>query len=436
MQRKRRFFSAILLAYFGIMIIGTGCDFNKETSSSMSESEQSVSQSSSIKEEEVSSSSFVDGTEELTIGMNYIVNGDRQSYSAMWNGPCNEKEINIPSIYNDLPVTSISDNAFSNCNAVENIIIPDSVIKIGDNAFYNCSNLLSIEMPNSVVTLGNSTFRDCTALEEVHISDNLTTIKDWTFFNCCNLKSVNIPNSVTLIGDLAFYGCNSLTSIKVDEDNIAYKSIDGNLYKKDGKTLIQYAIGQATKEFIIPSGVELIVREAFSGAINLTKVLIWDNVTSIEDEAFDYCENLTSVSIGERVAVIGEWVFSNCNNLANITVDENNATYKSIDGNVYSKDTKVFIQYAVGKKESIFTVPDGVTSIGSNAFWACNFLANIKLPDSITEIREYAFYGCSSLANITFEGTVKRWKEIDKGSYWKQNAPVKKVVCTDGTVAL
>lgn len=45
-------------------------------------------------------------------------------------------------------------------------------------------------------------------------------------------------------------------------------------------------------------------------------------------------------------------------------------------------------------------MPEGVTSIESQAFYNCSKLASIKIPDGVKTIGSYAFYGCSSLKNV------------------------------------
>ena len=108
-----------------------------------------------------------------------------------------------------------------------------------------------------VTYIGDSAFESCISITSVVIPDSVTIIGDWAFEDCKSLTSVVIGNNVTSIGDLAFSYCTPLTSIEVDADNQYYKSIDGNLYSKDGKTLIQYAIGKTDTSFKVPSDVTI-----------------------------------------------------------------------------------------------------------------------------------------------------------------------------------
>ena len=314
-------------------------------------------------------------------GLAFALNSDGLSYSVTGIGTCTDTDIVIPSEYNGLPVASIGNWAFYSCESLTSVVIPDSVTSIGDRAFEYCPSLESIEIPDSVTSIGSHAFQYCHSLTNIDISD-----------------------SITSIGKFAFDYCTSLKSINVDTKNKYYKSIDGNLYTKDGKTLIQYAIGKEATCFAIPNSVTSIGGYAFDGCTSLTSIEIPNSVTSIGEGAFVDCTSLVSIEIPNSVTSIGNGVFMRCGSFTSIVI------------------------------------PDSVISIGEYAFLFCWSLESIEIPDSVISIAEGAFYGCTSLTSINFEGTVEQWNDIELGDYWNDGMngeiPATEVICSNGTVSL
>ena len=190
------------------------------------------------------------------------------------------------------------------------------------------------------------------------------------------LAQVTIPSSVTNVAGGAFSGCFSLTAIAVDGQNAFYAGVNGVLFSKSQTTLVEYPCGLGGS-YTIPNG-----------------------VTSIADMAFGGCRSLVSVSIGSGVTRIGDGAFLGCGSLTAITVDALNPAYSSVDGVLFDKSQTVLIEYPGGKAGN-YTIPNGATTIGTNAFTYCSSLPSVTIPNSVTSIGADAFSSCHSLAGVT-----------------------------------
>ena len=220
--------------------------------------------------------------------------------------------------------------------------VPSTVQAIGDYAFSNSKSLVRVTIPDSVTTIGSAAFYNCSSLQHVSLGNSLTTIKSSAFSSCRELAAITLPETLERIENSAFSSCEGISTISIP-----------------------------------------------------------DSVTFIGDSAFNYCPSLTSVTIGSGVSEIGSMVFLGCASLSSITVDSENQLYCDIDGNLYSKDGVTLFQYAAGKTDTSFTVPDSVVVIAEYAFTLSNNLTSITLSDSVHTIGDYAFASCEGLQTIT-----------------------------------
>ena len=183
----------------------------------------------------------------------------------------------------------------------------------------------------------------------------------------------------------------------------SYQRQNYGFFSEDGSVLLR---ATPPADFTIPASVTAIGDHAFSGCSNLVSVNIGNSVTYIGDFAFYICRNLDSVIIGNSVTYIGDSAFAEGSSLASITVADDNPSYQSIDGNLYSKDGSVLIQYAVAKGSESFTIPDSVIIIRDRAFCGCLSLTSINIPDSVSFIGERTFFGCSNLTSVSIPDSV------------------------------
>ncbi len=275
----------------------------------------------------------------------YIISNGEATVTGVVSKSDFEGAQTIPKELGGCPVTTIGDRAFSYCGSLTSISIPNSVTAIGLGAFGGCQSLTSINIPNSVTAIGDYTFNICSSLKSISIPNSVTTIGEGAFNGCGSLTSIDIPDSVTTIEDGAFYYCSSLTSVSIP-----------------------------------------------------------NSVTTIGNSAFFGC-SLTNISIPDSVTTIGKGAFSYCG-LKNINVAADNKYYTDIDGNLYNKEKTTIIQYAIGKTNSSFVIPDSVMTIGDSAFAYCDSLTSISIPNSVTTIGDSTFGGCQSLTSISIPNSV------------------------------
>ena len=111
--------------------------------------------------------------------------------------------------------------------------IPAGTDSICDYAFLGNQNLKNVILPDSVKAIGNGAFSGCSALASVTIGENVKSIGIYAFFNCLSLKSIKLSDTTTEIGDSAF---------GYYYENDTFKTVDGfTIYGNKGSEAERYA---------------------------------------------------------------------------------------------------------------------------------------------------------------------------------------------------
>jgi len=127
------------------------------------------------------------------------------------------------------------------------------------------------------------------------------------------------------------------------------------------------------------------------------EVVIEEGVTYIPDRAFEKMTNLTKVTIPSTVGEIGSGALSRSSSITSIEVSADNATFSSVDGNLYSKDQDELIAYASGKTDSYFEIPETVATIGPEAFDGSANIENVYFGTELQSVGSLAFINCPKL---------------------------------------
>jgi len=243
-------------------------------------------------------------------------------------------------------VTAIGDQAFSLCDRIEKITMPDTIKSIGAGAFLNCTNLATIDFSSTVEFIGTDALSGTAYL--ANQPDGLLTIGDVLY----TYKGTLAPGTQIKPGSGS-----EANTVYLDED-VTY--IGSGLFKNQ--------TGIVSAEF--PSQLSGIGDYVFQGCTNLTSVILHDTTLTIGSYAFDGCTNLSTLDFPQSLVSIGEYAFRN----------------SGLTG--------------------VVTLPDDLTIIPIGTFLDNEGITAVHLPDSLEKIQESAFSGCTSLASISFPDSV------------------------------
>ncbi len=273
---------------------------------------------------------------------------------------CADGALAIPSMIDDLPVSTIGANAFEFCGSLTNIVIPNSVTSIGAVAFWNCTSLTSVTIGTNVTDIGDYAFGDCTSLSTVTIPNSVTTIGTNAFENCTSLTSVTNGANVTVIEDYAFWFCTDLTGVYFNGDA---PSLGSDVFSGDNGATVYYLPGTAGwgqtfgglptalwpvsnwTYFVNKGTITVTGYSGPGGAVTFPSTIYGLPVTTIGANAFEDCTNLTSVTIGSNITSIRDYAFWFCTNLTGVYFKGN---APSVGSDVFYDDNNATVYYLPG----------------------------------------------------------------------------------------
>lgn len=325
------------------------------------------------------------------------------------------EEVEVPATVNGKNVTSLKEQAFDG-TAVKSVVLPNGLTEIPEGAFERCPYLSSVNIPDSVTAIAELAFYDCPKLASITLPDGVTSVGNRAFENCTTLSTVTIPAScvsvgsdcfigtvlknfsaagLESIGDSAFYYVSTLESVNIP----AVKTIGEETFRETAIT-----------EINLPS-VETIGDAAFVSCANLEKLTIGGNLKSCATNAFSTTDikeisidspvpeklaynanGLTKLTLGEGITSIGSGAFYGCSALTSLSLP---AALTSVGDSAFGSCTRL----------AEIELPEKLVSIGNRAFYRCA-MTSLSFPASLRTIGDNAFESCNDVTSVTFaEGT-------------------------------
>ena len=351
-------------------------------------------------------------------------------------------------------VTAIADFAFKGCKKLKEIILPSTLKKIGACAFEGCP-IKNITIPKSVKSIEPGAFAG-SSIKSITIPKTVKKLGEGVFGNCKKLESITMPGNIGVIkyeipdyeyqpGSFLGRKCNSLKKVKfttalninmlkrvgrsggfeVLANDPKYKSVNGLLYSKDGKTLLRIPLGRkrvviSDKCTIVTAGsygYEMYFMDSTMSEIVFPKTVkkITFDDTFVDSEHYE-CKNikvtlnmdyLDDQSIQNLWRTNKYWKNSLKDELLRkgfAKLNEENERMLMLSGGYLCgyimKEGSNIDDASTWEKIDGLVIPDNVKTIGSNAF-AGYTICSMTLGSSVECIDTSAFGGDLSKAGLT-----------------------------------
>lgn len=200
--------------------------------------------------------------------------------------------------------------------------------------------------------------------------------------------TLTLPDTIESIDVQAFAGCDRLNGQLI---------LPANLKKIENAAFI--GCSGFTGEIVFNDKLEKIGRAAIAGCIGLSgSLMLPDSVVEMEHSAIYNCQGLDGVlHIPKGITSWSAVYVMQCDNLTGFEVSSDHPDYATVDGILYSCDMTRLLQCS-SKYTGAVVIPEGVTTIGEQAFYRCNQITSISFPSTLKRIEAWA---CAATEGIT-----------------------------------
>ncbi|NQN54368.1 leucine-rich repeat protein [Streptococcus suis] len=300
-------------------------------------------------------------------------------------------------------VKAIHSGAFSGNGSLAQVDLPDTLEYIADYAFSGTGSLASIDLPASVKQIGYSAFYD-SGLTSIHLPAKLESIGNSAFYST-RLSEVKLPASLKYLGWGAFSDIDSLKKVEVNSN------IETSHYSNSWSS--PFASSPLTV-ITIKDGVTVVADRMFEGQSGITSLTLPSSLLEVRPYAFTGI-GIESLSLPAGLQKLGTHSFARSSNLKSVIipsslVEGDGAFIDSkdlVNISLASGTTKIIDGLFRGTGFSEFTIPEGITEIGANAFSDNENLTTITLPSTLRAIGANAFSN-TSLKRIVLPPGMKK----------------------------
>lgn len=226
-------------------------------------------------------------------------------------------------------------------------------------------------------------FYGCKNLENINIPENVKNIGDSAFGDCISIRKIKIPRNVNNIESTAFYNCTNLETVEIDKENSNFVYEKGIVLNKAKTTMV----------CILPI------------AINGNEFSVPNTVTELKNGNMAVYKQITKLNLPASINSIDTTVFLFMN-VTDITIDPKNETYIATDEAVYNKDKSTMIYYFARKEDVI--VEDGIKRLSWLCFSTNTKMKTISLPSSLESIGSQVFWKCNDLQELKLGKNIKK----------------------------